>query len=166
MKNQVAKWKNCRKGTCRLPWSDFILPGLECQDSLQRWWQRRKEPRCWDWRRAHQECAGFTTVPSGARSICETIAGSSLAKEKACFKVHKGRGAIACFAEPWSYTENWMSQKRKSSQESANCQIKIIIGKSKRNLLTAPKSEILRYEYRGDLPGNYTSWRDNLNHKQ
>ena len=78
----------------------------------------------------------------------------------------KGRGAIACFAETWSYTENWMSQKRKSSQESANCQIKIIIGTSRWIMLAAPKSEILRYEYRGDLAEIYSSWRDNLNHKQ
>ena len=34
------------------------------------------------WRRAHQEFAGFTTVPSGARSKCEPVAGLSLAKRK------------------------------------------------------------------------------------
>ena len=55
--------------------SNFILPGLQCQDSLQPWWQGRKVPRCWDWRRAHQEFAGFTTVPSGARSKYEPIVG-------------------------------------------------------------------------------------------
>ena len=66
----------------RLLRSNFILPGLECQDSLQPWWQRREVPRCWDWRRAHQEFAGFTTVPSGARSKCEPVAGSSLTKRK------------------------------------------------------------------------------------
>ena len=73
----------------RLWGSNFILPGLECQDSLHLWRQRREAPRCWDWRRAHQEFAGFTTVPSGARSKCELVAGSLLAKEKACFKVHR-----------------------------------------------------------------------------
>ena len=72
----------------RLWGSNFILPGLECQDSLHPWRQPREAPRCWDWRRAHQEFAGFTTVPSGARSKCEHVAGSLLAKEKACFKVH------------------------------------------------------------------------------
>ena len=35
-----------------------------------------------------KEVAGFTTVHSGARSKCELVAGLSLAKEKACFKVH------------------------------------------------------------------------------
>ena len=30
----------------RLPRSNFILPGLECQDNLHPWWQRREVPRC------------------------------------------------------------------------------------------------------------------------
>ena len=72
----------------------------------------------------------------------------------------KGRSAIACFAEPWSYTENWR-------QESPNCQIRLIVGKSRRNLLAAPKSKILRNEYnRGDPAENNTSWRDILIPKQ
>ena len=66
----------------RLWGSNFILPGIECQDSLHHWRQRREVPRCWDWRRAHQEFAGFTTVPSGARSKCEPVAGLSLTKRK------------------------------------------------------------------------------------
>ena len=36
----------------------------------------------------HQEFAGFTTVPSGARIKREPVAGLSLAKEKVCFNVH------------------------------------------------------------------------------
>ena len=71
----------------RLWGSNFILSRLECQDSLHPWRQRREVPRCWDWRRAHQVFAGFTTEPYGARSKCELVAGLSLAKEKACFKV-------------------------------------------------------------------------------
>ena len=43
---------------------------------------RSEVPRCWDWRRAHQEFAGFTTVPSGARSKCEPVASLSLSKRK------------------------------------------------------------------------------------
>ena len=66
----------------RLWGSNCILPGLKCQDSLQPWRQRREVPRCWDWRRAHQEFAGFTNVPSGARSKCEPVAGLSLTKRK------------------------------------------------------------------------------------
>ena len=57
----------------RLPRSNFILPGLECQDSLHPWCQRREVPRCWDWRRAHQEFAGFTTVPSGAEASASLL---------------------------------------------------------------------------------------------
>ena len=41
-----------------------------------------KYTKCWDWRRAHQELAGFTTVPSGARSKCDPVAGLSLTKRK------------------------------------------------------------------------------------
>ena len=58
-----------------------FLPGLECRDSVQPWRQRREVPRCWDWRRAHQEFAGVTTVPSGARSKCEPVAGFHSQKE-------------------------------------------------------------------------------------
>ena len=73
--------KNSRKVTCwrsrifrekfdrRLWGSKFVLPGLECQDSVHPWRRQSEVPRCWDWRRAHQEFAGITTVPSsGARS--------------------------------------------------------------------------------------------------
>ena len=77
-----------KKNDWRLWGSKFILPGLECQDSLQPWRQRREVPRCWDWRRAHQEFAGFIIVPSGARGKCELVAGLPLAQEKACFNVH------------------------------------------------------------------------------
>ena len=62
----------------RLWGSNFILPGLECPDSLQLWRQRREVPRCWEWRRAHQKFAGFTTVPTGVRSKCWTFASLSL----------------------------------------------------------------------------------------
>ena len=62
--------------------SNFILPVLECQDNLQPWWQRREVPRCWDSRRTHQDFAGFTTVPSGARSKCKPVAGLSLTNRK------------------------------------------------------------------------------------
>ena len=41
-----------------------------------------KYTKCWDWRRAHQEFAGFTTVPSGARSKCEPVPGLSLTERK------------------------------------------------------------------------------------
>ena len=76
-------WKNCRKSQV-LKVEDlsrrtyFILPGLECPDSLQLWRQRREVPRCWEWRRAHQKFAGFTTVPTGVRSKCWTFASLSL----------------------------------------------------------------------------------------
>ena len=68
----------------------------------------------------------------------------------------KGRGVIACFAEPWSYTVIWMSQKRKSNQELDNCQFRIILEREKEQLLAEAKSEILRHEYRADLAGNNT----------
>ena len=90
----AENWRVKGRGTFKkkIDWrlwgSYFTLPGLECQDSLLPWRQRREVPRCWDWRRAHQEFAGFTTVLSGARSKCEPVAGLSLAKEKACYKVH------------------------------------------------------------------------------
>ena len=51
---------------------------------------------------------------------------------------------------------NWMSQKRKSNQKLANCQIRIISGKTREQLLAEAKSEILRHEYRADLAENNT----------
>ena len=47
-----------------------------------------------------------------------------------------------------------MSQKRKSNQELDNCQIRIIFGKTREQLLAEAKSEILRHEYRADLAEN------------
>ena len=105
-----------KKNDWRLWGSKFILPGLECQDSLQPWRQRREVPRCWDWRRAHQEFAGFIIVPSGARGKCELVAGLPLAKEKACFNVHSQ--FLASTGKP----VDGMSKKCISNQEFDNCQ--------------------------------------------
>ena len=66
-----------------------FFQGSSVKTVPQPWRQRREVPRCWDWRRAHQEFTGFTTVPSGARSKCEPFAGFITHKEKACFNVHR-----------------------------------------------------------------------------
>ena len=66
-------------------------------------------------------------------------------KEKACFNVHRqfsvstGRPVTGCH------------KKRKSNQELDNCQIRIIVGKIRDQLLSEAKSEILRPEYTADL---------------
>ena len=49
---------------------------------------------------------------------------------------------------------DWMSQKCKSNQEFDNCQIRIIFGNTREQLLAETKSEILRHEYRADLAEN------------
>ena len=69
-------------------------------------------------------------------------------KEKACFNVHSQ--FLASTGQPVA----WMSQKRKSNQEFDNCQIRIIFGKTREQLLAEAKSEILRHEYRADLAEN------------
>ena len=124
-KSHVLKVVEEKKIDWRLWGSNFILPGLECQDSLQPWWQRREVPRCWDWRRAHQKFAGFTTVLSGARSKCEPVAGFSLTERKlvsTCtvnFLASTGTPVTGCV------------KKRKANQELENCQIWIIFWKDK-----------------------------------
>ena len=45
-------------------------------------------------------------------------------------------------------------KKRKSNQELDNCQSRIILGKTREQLLAEAKSEILRHEYRADLAEN------------
>ena len=47
-----------------------------------------------------------------------------------------------------------MSQKCKSNQEFDNCQVRIIFGNTREQLLAETKSEILRHEYRADLAEN------------
>ena len=131
----------------RLWGSNFILPGLECQDSLQLWRQRREAPRCWDWRRAHQEFGGFTTVLSGARSKCEPVAGLHSQRES-FFNVHSQ--FLASMEKPVTGCH----KKHKSNHELDNCQIRIIVGKAREQLLAEAKSEILRREYRADLAEN------------
>ena len=108
----------------RLWGSNFILPGLECPDSLEPWRQRREAPRCWDWRRAHQEFAGFTTVPSGARSKCEPVAGLSLTKRRL---VSRRTVNFSKYGE----TRQLDVTKRKSNLELDNCQTRIIFGKTR-----------------------------------
>ena len=50
-----------------------------------------------------------------------------------------------------------VTKKRKSNQELDNCQIRIIFGKIREQLLAEAKSEILRHEYRADLAENNIS---------
>ena len=69
-------------------------------------------------------------------------------KEKACLNVHSQ--FLASMVRP----VYWMSQKRKSNQELDNCQIRIIFGKTREQLLAEAKSLILRHEYRADLAEN------------
>ena len=47
-----------------------------------------------------------------------------------------------------------MSQKRKSNQELDNCQIRIIFGETREQLLAEAKSEIPGHEFRADLAEN------------
>ena len=68
-------------------------------------------------------------------------------KEKFCFNVYSQ--FLASTGKPLLE-----SQKRKSNQELDNCQIRIIFGKSREQLLAEAKSEILRHEYRADLAEN------------
>ena len=69
-------------------------------------------------------------------------------QEKACFNVYSqlstssGKPVTGC---------HW---KRKSNQELDNCQIRIIFGKTREQLLADAKPEILRHEYRADLAEN------------
>ena len=128
----------------RLWGSNFILPGLECPDSLEPWRQRREAPRWWDWRRAHQEFAGLTTVPPGARSKCEPVAGLSLTKRRF---VSRRTVNFSKYGE----TRKLDVTKRKSNLELDNCQTRIIFGKTREQVLAEAKSEILRHEYRADL---------------
>ena len=118
---------------------------FECQDNLQPWSQRREVPRCWDSRQTHQDFAGSTTVPSGARSKCNPVAGLSLANRKACHDVH------CQFSVSTERPVMWMSQKRTSNQELDICQFRINLEREKEQLLAEAKSEILRHEYRADL---------------
>ena len=57
---------------------------------------------------------------------------------------------LACTGKP----VNWMSEKRKSSQELDNCQFRILLESEKEHLLAEAKSVILRNEYRADLAEN------------
>ena len=137
-KSHVLKGRGTfkKKIDWRLWGSDFVLPGLECQDSLHPWWQRREVPRCWDWRRATPGIRWLhhSTFRSEkqVRACCKFITH----KEKACFN---GAQSILPSTER---PVNWMSQKRKSNQKLANCQIRIISGKTREQLLAEAKSEI------------------------
>ena len=95
----------------RLWGSIFILPGLECQDSPQPWRQRREVPRCWDWRRAHQEFTGFTTVPSGARSKCEPLQVYHSQRESL---FQRAQSIFSKHGE----TRHWMSQEANPTTKS------------------------------------------------
>ena len=90
-KSHVLKVKEFsrRKLTESLPRSNFILPGLECQDSLTTLvtTTRSTQMLMIDDEHTRNSLASHTVL-SGARSKCELVAGLSLAKEKACFKVH------------------------------------------------------------------------------
>ena len=66
-------------------------------------------------------------------------------KEKACFNVHNQ--FLASTGQPVTGCH----KKRKSNQELDNCQIRIIFGKTREQLLAEAKSVILRHEYRADL---------------
>ena len=66
-------------------------------------------------------------------------------KGKACFNVHSH--FWACTGKPVTGCH----KKRKSNQELDNCQIRIIWGRTREQLLAEAKSEILRHEYRAHL---------------
>ena len=83
----------------------------------------------------------FTSRLKQVRACCRF----TTHKEKACFNVHSQ--FLASTGRPIY----WMSQKRKSNQELDNCQIRIIFGKTREQLLAEAKSEILRNVYRADL---------------
>ena len=84
------------------------------------------------------------TVPSGARSKCEPVAGLSLTKR---------RFVSRCTVNFSKYGETHQLDviKRKSNPELDNCQTRIIFGKTREHLFAEAKSEILRHEYRADL---------------
>ena len=72
----------------------------------------------------NQELAGFTTVPSGARSKCEPVAGLSLTKRRLVSRrtVHFSK---------YGETRQLDVTKRKSNPELDNCQTRIIFGKTR-----------------------------------
>ena len=98
--------------------------------------------------RAHQEFAGFTTVPSGSekqvRGSCKFIT----CKRESLFQ--GAQSILASTVKPVTGCH----KKRKSNQELDNCQITIVLGKTREQLLAEAKSEILRHEYRADLAEN------------
>ena len=110
----------------RLPRSNFILPRLECQNNLQPWWQRRKTQMlrlttctpgmCWlhhctfrSEKQVRAYCKLITrrreSMFQGAKPIL-----TSTGRPVTLHPLSKGHGAIACFAEPSSFTENWVSK--------------------------------------------------------
>ena len=87
LKVEELSW---RKLTEDLWGSNFSLPGLECQDSLHPWRQRREIPRCWDWQ-AHQEFADaeIDKHTPGIRWLSPLyLQEREASASKACFKVH------------------------------------------------------------------------------
>ena len=57
----------------------------------------------------------------------------------------------------------WLTQKRKSSQELDDDQIRIILVRQKEKLLAEAKFEILRHEYKADDAENHTrAWKSQI----
>ena len=71
----------------------------------------------------------------GAQSIL-----ASTGRPVTLHPLSKGRGAIACFSEPWSYTVTGCHK----SANLTNCQFRIILEREQEQLLAETKSEILR----------------------
>ena len=103
--------------------------------------------QCWDWRPAHQKCTCFTTVFTGVRSRnqSETNLWLEWRRSGSRCKVHFRKHAA---------TRRLVDKKRKSSQESDDSKIRIILGRHKEQMLVEAKSEILRHEYKADLAKN------------
>ena len=137
-----------RKIDWRLWGSDFILPGLECQDSLHPWRQRRE---------ADAEIDDEHTRNSLASPLYlqEREASASL------LQVHYSQKRKLVSRCTVNFSKYVATRRLDVDQKSTNL-IKSstlvrsgsFFGKTREQLLAKAKSEILRHEYRADLAEN------------